>query len=248
VGLYSFKSPGPDGINLRFFKDFWDMFKVELLNFFAEFHRNGRLTSDFNNTFIALIAKIENPHRLADFWPISLVSSLYKILSRVLANRLRKLVSKVVSESKSIIVQGRQILDGILITNELVDDVGRLKKELLMFKVNFERAYASVDWRYLEEAMGKMNFPFAWRKWMMACAISASTSVLINGSPTDEFIFERGLRKGDPLSPFLFLLAVEGLNVIMNTMVDNGLFCIKDNKDTKYMTHIRHHTCISIVP
>jgi len=105
-----------------------------------------------------------------------------------------------------------------------VDDARRLKKELLMFKVDFEKAYDSVDWRYLEEVMGKLNFPLAWRKWIMECVTSASASVLVNGCPNDEFIFERGLRQGDPLSPFLFLLAAECLNVMMNAMVDNGLF------------------------
>jgi len=168
--------------------------------------------------------KIENPQRMSNFRLISLISSLYKILFKLLANRLRKVVGKVVSESQSTFVQGRQILDGILIANELVDDAHMLKRELLMFKEDFEKAYDSVDWRYLAEVMGKMNFSFVWRKWMMECVCSASASVLVNGSPTDEFILERRLRQSDPLFPFLFLLAAEGLNVMMNAMVNNGLF------------------------
>jgi len=81
---------------------------VDLLIFFfvVEFHRNGRLTKGLNSTFIALISKVENPRRLTDFWLISLVSNLYKFLSKVLANRLRKVVDKVVSESQSTFVQG----------------------------------------------------------------------------------------------------------------------------------------------
>ena len=84
----SFKRSGPNGSKLEFFKDFWDMLKVKLLNFFVEFHRNGKLTKGLNSTFIALIPKIENTQRLVDFWPISLVSSFYKILSKVFANML----------------------------------------------------------------------------------------------------------------------------------------------------------------
>lgn len=83
----SYKCHGPDDLNLDFFKDFWDVLKIDLLNFFADFFRNGKLTKGFNSTFIALIQKVDSPQRVADFRPISLVSSVYKILSNVLANR-----------------------------------------------------------------------------------------------------------------------------------------------------------------
>ncbi|XP_024634465.1 uncharacterized protein [Medicago truncatula] len=220
----SFKCPGSDGVNLGFFKDFSDVLKIDLLNFFAEFHRNGKLTKGLNSTFIALIPKVESPQRVADFRPISLVSSVYKILSKVLANRLRKVVGKVVSDSQSAFIKGRQILDGILIANELVDDAKVKKKDLLLFKVDFEKAYDFVDWGYIDEVMCKMNFLSVWRSWIMECITTATTSVLVNGCPTDEFTLERGLRQGDPLSPFLFLLAAEGLNVMMTALVTNGMF------------------------
>jgi hypothetical protein len=189
----SFRCPGPDGINLGFFKDFWEILKVDLLNFFAKFHRNGKLTKGLNSTFIALISKVECPQRVADFHPISLVSSVYKILSNVLANRLWKVIGNVVSASQSAFIKGKQILDGILIANELVDDVKVKKKDLLMFKVDFEKAYDSVDWDYIGEVMVKMNFPRLWRSWIMECITTATASVLVNGCPTDEFTFERGL-------------------------------------------------------
>ncbi|GAU35782.1 hypothetical protein TSUD_56590 [Trifolium subterraneum] len=220
----SFKCPGPDGINIGFFKDFWDLLKVDLLNFFSDFHRHGVLTKGLNSTFIALIPKVESPLKVSDFRPIALVSSIYKILSKVLANRLRNVVGVVVSDAQSAFIKGRQILDGILIANELVDEAKRNAKDLLLFKVDFEKAYDSVDWDYLNEVMVKMNFPSQWMGWMKACVMTASASVLVNGSPTDEFPFERGLRQGDPLSPFLFLLAAEGLNVLMSAMVRNGSF------------------------
>lgn len=140
----NFKSPGPDGIHLGFFKEFWEILKVDLLNFFAEFYHNDKLTKGLNSTFIALIPKVDNPQRMVDFRPISLVSSVYKILSKVLANRLRRVVGHVVSGSQSAFIKGRQILDGILIANELVDDAKCKKKYLLLFKVNFEKAYVTI--------------------------------------------------------------------------------------------------------
>lgn len=116
-----------------------------------------------------------------------------------------------VSDSQSAFVKGKQILDGILVANEAVDEARRLNKEMLLFKVDFEKAYDSVDFNYLDMVMKRMNFPTLWRKWMSTCVRSVTALVLVNGCPIDEFPMERGLRQGDPLSLFLFLLAAEGL-------------------------------------
>jgi len=137
----SFKCPGPDGITLGFVKDFWDILQVDVMRFLMEFHRNGRLAKGINSTFITLIPKVDNPHRLNDFRPISLVGSIYKILAKVLANRLRSVIGLVISDAQSAFIKGRQILDGILVANEIVDDARKRHKELLLFKVDFKKAY-----------------------------------------------------------------------------------------------------------
>ncbi|PNX86587.1 cysteine-rich receptor-like protein kinase, partial [Trifolium pratense] len=189
----SYKSPGPDGINFGFIKDFWDLLQDDVMRFIVDFHWNGRLTKGLNATFIALISKVDSPQQLTDFRPISLVGSLYKILAKVLANRLRLVVGSLILESQTAFVKDRQILDGILIANEVVDDARRSKKELMLFKVDFEKAYDSVDWGYLDASYGE------------------------NGLPNL-------VEEGDPLSPFLFLLAAEGLHVLMEAMVESNLF------------------------
>ena len=145
-------------------------------------------------------------------------------MAKLLANRLRQVIGSFVSDAQSAFVKNRQILDGLLIANEVVDEARKSKKDLLLFKVDFEKAYDSVDWGYLKEVMVSMSFPTLWRKWIKECVCTSMASVLVNGSPTDEFPLERGLRQGDPLSPFLFLLAAESLNVLMKALVEANVF------------------------
>jgi len=103
----NFKCPGPDGINFGFIKTLWDMLKDDVMRFLVEFHKNGRLAKGINSTFIALIPKVDSPQRLHDFRPISLVGSMYKILAKVLANRLHSVIGTAVSDSQSAFVKGR---------------------------------------------------------------------------------------------------------------------------------------------
>jgi hypothetical protein len=105
-----------------------------------------------------------------------------------------------------------------------VDEARKSKKELLLFKVDFEKAYESVDYGYLDADMGRMSFPFLWRKWIKKCVCTETTSVLVNGSPTDEFPLKKGLMQGDLFSPYLFLVAAEGLNMLMQAMVESNVF------------------------
>lgn len=139
------KSPGPDGVNLGFIKKNWQILKDDIMRFISEFHHNGKLSKGINYTFIALIPKVDSPQKLNNFQPISLVGSMYKILAKVLANRLKLIVGTVKSETETAFVKDKQILDEILIANEVVDEARRSKKELMVFKVDFEKAYDLLD-------------------------------------------------------------------------------------------------------
>ncbi|GAU16213.1 hypothetical protein TSUD_298450 [Trifolium subterraneum] len=162
---------------------------------------------------------------------------MYKL---IYLHKLIRINSKI--NRQTAFVKDRQILDDILIANEAVDEACKFQKELLLFKVDFEKAYDSVDWGYLDAVMGRMSFPFLWRKWIKECVCSATASILVNGSPTDEFPLERGLRQGDPFSPFLFLLAAEGLNVLMKAMVESNVFTgytIRTAENPLYVSHLQ---------
>jgi len=122
------KSTGLDGINFDFIRKFWEILQDDFMTFLMEFHLNGKLSKGINSTFIALIPKVHSPQHLIDFRPISLVGCMYKVLAKVLANHLRTVIDSVVSESQSAFFKGKQILDGILIANEVVDEAKRIKK------------------------------------------------------------------------------------------------------------------------
>jgi hypothetical protein len=150
-------------------------------------------------------------------------------------------VGSVVSEAQSTFIKDRQILDWILVANEVVDDARRTKKKSVLLKVDFEKAYDSADWGFLDDVMRLMGFPELWRKWITERVGTAMTYVLVNGSPTGEFPMERGLRQGDPLSPFLFLLAAEGLNVMMRALVESSIFTgySASNRSTVAISHLQ---------
>lgn len=123
------------------------------------------------------------------FGDVVIVLNYYKhlcsrLVNFIVNNRLRGVIGSVVYDSQSAFVKGKQILDSILIVNEAVDEARRMGKELLMFKVDFEKAYDSVDFKYLDSVMVNMNFPTIWRKWIYECIGITTTSILVNGSPT----------------------------------------------------------------
>lgn len=108
--------------------------------------------------------------------------------------------------------------------NEIVSWAKKRKMKTLMFKVDFEKAYDMVNWGFLDSVMRQMGFPDLWRNWMRGCLSSARASVLVNGSPTGEFVASRDLRQGDPFSPFLFSIVMEGLSVSVRAASNCGLF------------------------
>ncbi|GKV09210.1 hypothetical protein SLEP1_g20749 [Rubroshorea leprosula] len=218
------KSPGPDGFNFKFIKAMWEDIKQDIIGYIQEFHDRGKIEKGANASFIVLIPKIENPQRIEDYRPISLIGVMYKILAKLLANRLRKVLDKIIGEQQMAFIKGRQLLDGVIIANEVIEEAKRKKKNSFLLKVDFEKAYDNVCWDFIDYMLLIMGFTATWRKWMKECLQSSTVSILINGSPTRQFPVSKGIRQGDPLSPFLFLIVAEGLNGLMLSAVGKNLY------------------------
>ncbi|GKU94307.1 hypothetical protein SLEP1_g7822 [Rubroshorea leprosula] len=187
------KSLEPDGFNFNFIKSQWPTIKQDIVAFVKDFWANERLVKGSNSSFIVLILKKDSPQSLGDFRPISLVGCLYKIISKVLANRLRKVMLSIISQNQSAFIGRRHIVDGIVIANEVIHEAKKRKRPTLIFKVDFEKAYDSVNWNFLDVIMEKFRFCWKWRRWIKECLYTLVVSVLVNGSPIEELNMKKGL-------------------------------------------------------
>ncbi|GJX31621.1 RNA-directed DNA polymerase, eukaryota, partial [Tanacetum coccineum] len=218
------KAPGPDGFTFGFYRRYWNLIECDVVNAVKWFFHHGRIPNGGNSSFITLIPKVSNANMVKEFRPISLIGSVYKIVAKILANRLVMVLGDLVSDTQSAFVKDRQILDGPFILNEVVQWCKKKRKQTMIFKVDFEKAYDSVRWDFVVAILKKFGFGDKWCKWILSCLQSSRGSILVNGSPTSEFQFFKGLKQGDPLSPFLFILVMESLHISFQRVVDAGLF------------------------
>ncbi|GJS59119.1 RNA-directed DNA polymerase, eukaryota [Tanacetum coccineum] len=218
------KSPGPDGFTFGFYRRYWDTIENDVVDAVSYFFNVGMFPKGGNASFIALIPKMQDARVVKDFRPISLIGSVYKIIAKILANRLVGVLGDLIHEVQSAFIANRQILDGPFILDELIHWCRSKNKQAMIFKVDFEKAYDSVRWDYLDDVLNKFGFGSKWRKWIRNCLVSSKGSILVNGSPTSEFYFRKGLKQGDPLSPFLFLLIMESLHLSFQNVVNADMF------------------------
>jgi hypothetical protein len=208
---------------MAFFQKCWSVIGDDVMGFFEEVHTYCKFERSINASFIALIPKKQNATNIRDFRPISLIGSVYKLLSKVLANRFKGVLDKIISKSQNSFVGGRKILDSVLIANECLDS--RLKSRLpgIVCKLDIEKAYDHVHWGSLLYLLKRMGFGTKWCRWIETCISSIQFSVMVNGSLEGFFRYLRGIRQGDPLSPLLFLLVMEILSKMLRKVETEGL-------------------------
>lgn len=180
----------------------------------------------WNNTNIVLIPKKSDPKDVSDFRPISLCNVNYKIVTKTIANRLKLVLKDIISESQSALIQGRSITDNIIIGHECINALRNnkvLKDNMAALKIDLSKAYDRVEWPYLKEIMLKLGFDIKLVNLIMNCISFPNFSILINGEQRGSFVSYRGLRQGAPLSPYLFLIVVEGLSHLITVANSRAL-------------------------
>ncbi|GJR93502.1 RNA-directed DNA polymerase, eukaryota [Tanacetum coccineum] len=218
------KSPGPDGFTFEFFRKFWGIIGPDFCLAVKWFFDHNSFSKGCNSAFIALIPKVLDPKFVSDYRPISLIGCLYKVVTKILAIRLSSVLDNLISEVQTAFLSNRQILDGPFIINELLSWCKHKKQQAMIFKVDFAKAYDSIRWDFLDDVLHSFGFGLKWRSWILGSLSSGRASILVNGSPTSEFQFHCGLKQGDPLAPYLFILVMESLHLSFSRVVDAGIF------------------------
>ncbi|KAL9686721.1 hypothetical protein QQ045_031114 [Rhodiola kirilowii] len=224
--IHPMKAPGKDGFSADFFQSCWNIVRDDFVKECLSFLNNGILNSEANTTLITLIPKVKNASTVTDYRPISLIGTKMKVISKMIVNRLQQILADVISIEQSAFVKNRVITDNLIISHEIIHYIKKVRNQKSVYgslKLDITKAYDSVDWLFLQEVLSKMGFTDVWIQRIMQLVTSVKYFIKVNDVFTDEIVPRRGLRQGDPLSPYLFILCTEFFSALLTQYKNMGL-------------------------
>jgi hypothetical protein len=217
--MHPSKSPGPDDFSVGFFQKAWCNVGRKVTEAVLSFLNGGPFDAAINATNICLIPKVPSPESVKDYRPISLCNVVYKLISKVLANRMKFVLPHIISSEQSAFIPGRLITDNIIVAFETLHTMEtRLKGRngFMALKLDMSKAYDRLEWDFLEAMMRKLGFDDRWVRLIMTYIRTISYAILINGQSHGHIVPSKGIRQGDPLSPYLFIICAEALSSMLN--------------------------------
>ena len=212
------KSPGMDGFTVEFFKFFWVDLGKFILRSVNYAYKNKSLSITQNQGIITCIPKPnKSRHFLKNWRPISLLNVIYKLMSSVIANRLKSVLDKLISNDQKGFISGRYIGENIRTIYDILFESKQQHIPGLLVSVDFQQAFDTVSWKFIEKVLDYFNFGPSIKKWIRLFQTGAQSCILQNGHISDPFTLQRGCRQGDPISPYIFILCVE----ILGKMIRN---------------------------